>query len=92
MLTNNVDVAHVGEHGIGVDLAHVVALVLLLYVADVQVPCVVLVVSDLEPGDAGDDVVVDRQDHLTLKVDKGDLKIEFPVDDLYFRSGLPLTL
>ena len=40
-----------GDHGVGVDLAHVVALVLCLDVPDVEAPGVVAVVDDVEPGD-----------------------------------------
>ena len=40
-----------GDHGVGVDLAHVVALVLGLDVPDVEAPGVVAVVDDVEPGD-----------------------------------------
>jgi hypothetical protein len=51
-----------------------VSLVLLLHVPDDQVPRVVLVVVHLEPGDPGDDVVVDSKDHLTVKVNKRNLE------------------
>ena len=40
-----------GDHGVGVDLAHVVALVLGLDVPDVEAPGVVAVVDDVEPVD-----------------------------------------
>jgi len=36
-------------------------------------PCMMLVVRDAEPRDPGDDVVVDRQDHLAVDVDKSNL-------------------
>lgn len=69
-LTHYVDKADLGDHGICVDLAHVVALVLFLDVADVKVPGVVLVVSDLEAGNPGDHVTVNRHDHLAVQVDE----------------------
>ena len=68
--TYDIEVADVGEHGVRVDLAHVVSLVLLLHVAHHQVPRVVLVVRHLEAGDPRDHVVVDRKDHLPVQVDE----------------------
>ena len=50
-LTDHVQVSGLGDHGVGVDLAHVVALVLCLDVPDVEAPGVVAVVDDVEPGD-----------------------------------------
>ena len=64
-----------GDHGICVDLAHVVALVLRLYVPDLQVPGVVAVMDDVEPGNAGDHVPPYGQDHLPVNVDPGHLRI-----------------
>ena len=75
--TYDVEVPDVGEHGVRVDLAHVVPLVLLLHVAHHQVPRVVLVVRHLEAWDARDDVVVDRQDHLPVQVDERDLQKKY---------------
>ena len=40
-------------HGVGVDLAHVVAAVAAADVADVQCPCVRVAVHDREPGVVG---------------------------------------
>ncbi len=74
LLTYDVHHSHVGQHGVRVDLAHVVSLVLLLHVLDVEAPRVVLVVCDGEARDAGDHLVVDRQDHLTVQVDEGHLR------------------
>ena len=69
-LTHHLEVALPVHHGVRVDLAHVVSLVLLLHVAHHQVPRVVLVVRHLEAGDPRDHVVVDRQDHLPVQVDE----------------------
>ena len=70
----DVEVADVGEHGVGVDLAHVVTLVLLLHVAHRQFPGVVLVVRHLNARVPRDHVVVGRQDH--LMVDERHLQAE----------------
>ncbi len=75
MLTHNVEYPHVGDHGVRVYLAHVMSLVLLLHVLDVQTPRVVLVVGDGEPGDARYHLVVDGQDHLPVQVHKGNLEV-----------------
>ena len=75
MLTHNVEYPHVGDHGVRVYLAHVMSLVLLLHVLDMQTPRVVLVVGDGEPGDARYHLVVDGQDHLPVQVHKGNLEV-----------------
>ena len=62
-----------GDHGVGVDLAHVVAPVLRGHLLDVEAPRVVVVVLDLEPRDPGDDALADRQDHLPVDVHPGHL-------------------
>ena len=70
---HHVQVAGLGDHGVGVDLAHVVPLVLGLHVPDGEGPGVVAVVDDVEPGDAGDHVAPDGQDHLTVNMNPGNL-------------------
>ena len=70
---HHVQVAGLGDHGVRVDLAHVVTLVLGLDVLDVKGPGVVTVVDDVEPGDPGDDVPPYGEDHLAVYVDPGNL-------------------
>ena len=55
------------DHGLRVDLAHVVAAVVALHVLDVQLPGVVAVVGDGHAGVVGHHVVVDRQDRLAVR-------------------------
>lgn len=73
-ITDNVKVPRHGDHGVCVDLTHVVTLVLRLDVSDLQGPGVVTVVDDVEPGYAGDHVTPDGQDHLPVNVDPGNLQ------------------
>ena len=70
---HHVQVAGLGDHGVRVDLAHIVTLVLGLDVLDVKGPGVVTVVDDVEPGDPGDDVPPYGEDHLAVYVDPGNL-------------------
>ena len=72
---HHVQVPGLGDHGVGVDLAHVVPLVLRLHVLDVEGPGVVTVVDDVEPRYPGDDVPPDGEDHLPVDVDPGDLEV-----------------
>ena len=58
--------ADLADHGLGVDLAHVVARVIALDVLDVQLPGVVAVVGHGHTGVIGHHVVVDGQDGLTV--------------------------
>ena len=51
-------------HGISVNLTHVFACVLLLYVLDVEIPCVVIGVGHADTGVVCDHVVVDGLDRL----------------------------
>ena len=74
VVTNNIEVPGHGDHGVCVDLAHVVSLVLRLDVSDLQGPGVVAIVDDVEPGDTGDDVTPDGEDHLPVNVDPGNLR------------------
>jgi hypothetical protein len=70
------DDGQVSGAGLGhgrVDLAHVTAAIRFLDVADVQVPRVVLVVSDADPRVARDDVILNGQDRWSLQVDPGHL-------------------
>ena len=72
-LTNNMQVAQPGLGPGSVDLAHVLALVGPLHVADVQVPHAVSVVTDADPRVPCDHVVLDREDGGPVVVDPGDL-------------------
>ncbi len=58
--TDNVNVAHLADHRLRVDLAHVAAGVFLLDSADVQVPGALVVVGDGEAADPGHHLTVDR--------------------------------
>ena len=69
------------------DLAHVVSLVLRLYVSDLQGPGVVAVMDDVEPGDAGDHVPPYGQDHLPVNVDPGHLR-GYGNGELYIMGSL----
>ena len=70
---HHVQVAGLRDHGVRVDLAHVVTLVLRLDILDVKGPGVVTVVDDVEPGYPRDDVPPDGEDHLAVYVDPGHL-------------------
>lgn len=67
--------AYLALHGIGVDLTHVGAPVLGLGVLDVERPRTEVVVRDGEPGIVRDDVLVDRQYRLGVRLDPGHLLI-----------------
>ena len=41
---------------------------------DCNIPSVMLVMGDGEPWDPGDDMVMDRQDHLPINVDESNLE------------------
>lgn len=69
ILTNDLQVSDLTDHRVGVDLAHVVAAVLLLDLAHVQQPGHGIVVGDAEPCQPRDHVPVYRQDHLAIDVD-----------------------
>ena len=85
---HHVQVAGLGDHGVGVDLAHVVALVLGLDIPDGEGPGVVAVVDDVEARDAGDDVATDGEDHLAVDVHPGHLVIQ-QVGHHALERGLP---
>ena len=55
------------DHGLGVDLTHVVARVIPLHVPDVELPRVDPIVGDGHPGVVGHHVVVDGQDGLAVR-------------------------
>ena len=55
------------DHGLSVDLAHVVARVIPLHVPDVQLPGVDPVMRHGHPGVVGHHVVVDSQDSLAVR-------------------------
>lgn len=61
--------AYLALHGIGVDLTHVGTPVLGLRVLDVQRPRTEVVVGDGEPGVVRDDVLVNRQNRLGVRLD-----------------------
>lgn len=73
-------IANLAYHGVRVDLAHVVAPVVLLGLADVQQPCVGVVVGDTVPRDTGDHVPMYRQYHLPVYVDPGDLQMNHKLE------------
>ena len=54
------------DHGLGVDLTHVVTRVIPLHVPDVQLPSVDSVMRHRHPGVVGHHVVVDGQDSLAV--------------------------
>ena len=65
--------AGLGDHGVRVDLAHVVTPVLGLDVLDVKGPGVGTVVDDVNPEVAGDDVPPYGEDLLALHADPANL-------------------
>ena len=68
-------------HGVRVDLAHVGPLILALHVADVEGPGVDVVVGDGEASVVRDDVLVDGQDRLGVRLDPRHLRIQHTRDD-----------
>jgi len=50
---------HPGDHGIRIDLTHVMTAVLLFYVFDVKGPCKLAVVVDIKPMISRDDISTD---------------------------------
>lgn len=68
-LTNNLQISDLADHGVGVNLAHVVAPILLLHLTHVQQPGHGVVVRDAEPCQSRDHVPVDRKDHLPVDMD-----------------------
>ena len=61
------------DHRVRVDLTHVPAPVTLLGAVQVEIPLVLPRARQRDPGVAGDDVVVDRQDGLSVHPDPGHL-------------------
>ena len=75
-LTYDFEVADLAHHGHRVDLAHVVATVLLFYAAYVQQPGLLIVARDGVPRDFRHHVLVHGDDHLPADVDPHDLQQE----------------
>ena len=71
---HHIQVAGHGDHGVRVDLAHVVALVLGLDILDLECPRVVTVMDHVEPGNSRDNVLANCQNHLSVNVDPSHLK------------------
>ena len=65
-LTDNIEVAHLRLHRVGVDLAHVPSLVGLLHLANPQLPDLPLRVRDRNSMVLGDDMVLNRQNGLCV--------------------------
>lgn len=57
---------HLHLHGVGVDLAHVLAGVVAPHVPDLELPGVVVGVDDVHAVVVGDDAVVDSEDGLSV--------------------------
>lgn len=72
-LTDNAEAPHFSLGLCGVDLTHVLALVGALDALDVEVPGLVGLVADADPGIAGDHVVLNGQDGGPVLVDPRDL-------------------
>ena len=64
---------YLAPHGIGVDLAHVVAAVAAVDVADVKSPRVQVAVHHRQSGVVGEDAVVHGQDPFVVGFDPGHL-------------------
>ena len=84
----NLQVAPPASHGVGVDLTHVPASVLLLHVSNVELPLLVLPVGERHPLVPGDDAVVDGQDGLGVHPHPGNL-VGPEVGDVTGEDGLP---
>lgn len=69
-------ISYLALHGIGIDLAHVEALVLPLGAFDAQAPGRVIAVRDGDPGIVSDHVVVDRLDRLCVGLHPAHLSAE----------------
>ena len=67
-VTDDVDDAHLGDHGIAVDLAHVAAGVFALGLAQMQRPGAVAVVRRAETRNPRHQMLVDGHDHLTVQM------------------------
>ena len=76
MLTDNLKEADLAHHRVRVQLAHIVAPVVLLYVVDVQQPGLLVVVGNREPRYLHHHVLVDGQEHLTPHVNPRHLRIK----------------
>ena len=76
-ITDNVKVPRHGDHGVCVDLTHVVTLVLRLDVSDLQGPGVMTVVDDVEPGYPRDHVTTNGQNHLAVYMNPSNLNTMF---------------
>ena len=74
MITLDLQVSSPAPHGVGIDLTHVPASVLLLHVSNVQLPLFVLPVGERHPLVPGDDAVVDGQDGLGVHPHPGNLE------------------
>ena len=66
--TDNVDVAHLADHGFRINLTHVSSGVFGLDAADVQMPSALVIVRDAEAADTGHNLTMDRQDHLPVEM------------------------
>lgn len=66
--------AHLTTHGICVNLAHVGAGVVLLYIRHVQLPCIVSVVRDRQPGIVRHHVRMYRQNRSGIRLYPGYLE------------------
>ena len=84
----NLQVSSPAPHGVGVDLAHVPASVLLLHISNVQLPLLVFPVGERHPLVPRDDAVVDGQDGLGVHPHPGDL-VGPEVGDVTGEDGLP---
>lgn len=72
-LTDHLQVTDLTDHRVGVNLAHVNALVRGFHAVDVQQPCLLTIVRHGESGYSGDDMFVHCEYHLPIDVDPGDL-------------------
>lgn len=73
------DVSDLADHRLAIDLAHVPPGIFRLDVADVQTPRPLLVVAHAESAHSSHYLTVDRQDHLPVQMDPGDL-IDFHIN------------
>lgn len=76
MLTDNLKEADLAHHRVRVQLAHIIASVVLLHVVDVKQPGLLIVVGHRESRYLHDHVFVNGQEHLTTYVNPRHLRIK----------------
>lgn len=74
IFTNNLKIAHLAYHWIGIYLAHVITSVVLLHATNMKQPCFLIVMRHRESGYFHDYMFVNSQQHLTTNMNPRHLK------------------